>query len=758
MDASPGRMASGRAGMDQGLRMDSGAPAARLPRSLRGLLAAALLVPLLFLGGAAWFDWQRLNEDAYAEVSRLSAIAKEHALKVVETNAMVLDRLDDQVRGMEWPAIRARGAVIQRDMARMDDNIAQLSALHLADPSGLVVLISTAWPTPPIITADRAYFQSLAAGAEGLVFGAPEVTRLSGIVSFPMARRRGDAADAFDGAVVGSILPGYFQAHWHELGAGRDISIGLIRTDGQVLAMHPRPDSDLIPLPDPETVPRGVREAGYLPVIEQLGERGEWLTAFRRVGEHPLVIAVALSRDAVLAAWLRNTATAAAFALCASLALIAVTLLAIRRWRSEQAMLLRLAVTAGELRAEIARREEAEVGLMQAQRLEALGRLTGGIAHDFNNLLTAILGTVQLLERHLGAAADERARRLLGVARDAVNRGARLNASLLAFARRQQLRATVLDANDLVQGFTPLIKGALGEAITLTVDLEAALPRCYADPAQLEAALLNLAINARDAMAEEAGQCRLATRLAMLGPEALDGNPEAKPGAYVAVSLSDNGVGMPPEVRDRAFEPFFTTKDFGRGTGLGLSQVFGFARQLGGHVAIDSAPGAGTTVTLFLPARENPAGAEGDQLGQAGAGQAGAGHGGRVLAKPAVTVLVAEDDERVRTVTAETLRSAGMRVLAAEDGQAAFALLQAGEPVDVLFSDIVMPGGLNGIALAFAARRLRPGLPVLLVSGYAGTIAGGEDHGFEVIAKPYDQEAVLRRLTALAAPRVDAMA
>ncbi len=739
--------------MDQGLRPDAGTasdPAPRsvpIPVSLRSLLAASVLVPLLFLAGAAWYDWRRLNADAFADVSRLSAIAKEHALKVVETNAMVLDRLDDRVRGMAWPAIRADGAAIQREMNRLDDSIAQITALHLADPEGRLVLLSSAWPTPRISIADRSYFQRLAAGAEGLVFGDPALARLSGIVSFTMARRRGDPAAPFDGVVVGSTLPGYFQAHWHELGAGRNVNISLLRTDGQVLAMHPRPESDLFPPPDPDSVPRGVREASYVPIIERLGERGEWLTAFRRVGEHPLVIAVALSLDAVRADWLMNTATTAAFALCAALALSAVTLLAIRRWRSEQTMLARLAATAEELRAEIARREDAEAGLMQAQRLEALGRLTGGIAHDFNNLLTAILGTVQLLERHLGAAADDRSRRLLGVARDAVNRGARLNASLLAFARRQKLRTTVLDANELVQGFTPLIRGALGEAIALTVDLEQALPACSADPAQLEAALLNLAINARDAIADRAGHCTLATRLVTLGADALEGNPEAKPGPYVAVSLTDSGVGMPPEVRDRAFEPFFTTKDFGRGTGLGLSQVFGVMRQLGGHVAIESALGAGTTVTLYLPAEGDAAVVHDEVARQPGAA------GAMVLPMAGVKILVAEDDERVREVTAETLRNAGMRVITAADGQAALAIIERGEAVDVLFSDIVMPGGLNGIDLARAAQRLRPGLPVLLATGYAGTVAGGEDHGFEVMAKPYDQDAVLRRLGELAALR-----
>ena len=745
--------------MDQRVQAEEAPPggpggAARtppLPLALRCLLAAAVLVPLLFLAGAAWYDHRRLQAEAYADVSRISAIAKEHALKVVETNALVLDRVEDRIRGLSWEQIEAQGEAIQRDMRELDEPIAQITSLHLARPDGRVVVLSTVWPMPPITVEDRAYFRRLAAGEQGLVFGEPVVARLTGIVTFTMARARASAGGRFDGVIVGSILPGYFQAHWHDLDPDGRMSIALMRTDGQVLAAHPRPESDLMPPPDPAAVPQAMRETQqYLPVIERMGDRGEWLAAFRRVGEHPLVVGVSLSLDAVRMDWLTNTLITASIALAAAVALVAVSLLAVRRWRSEQAMLARLSATAVELRAEIERREAAEAGLVQAQRLEALGRLTGGIAHDFNNLLTAILGTVHLLERHLGQAVDDRSKRLLGAARDAVNRGARLNASLLAFARRQKLHTTVLDTNELVQGFSPLIQRALGEAVTFTVTLQAGLPAARADTAQLEAALLNLAINARDAM-PGGGTATLSTRLARLDPAELAGNAEAAPGDYVAVTLADTGIGMPREVRERAFEPFFTTKPVGKGTGLGLSQVFGFIRQLGGHVAIASEVGRGTAVTLFLPAEamEKP-----EPVAPAPA----PAEPPRVVSVARTTVLVAEDDERVREVTAETLRDAGFRVLAAPDGQEALALLQRSETIDVLFSDIVMPGGVNGIELARAARALRPGLPVLLATGYAGTVVGGEDHGFEVMSKPYDQDAVVRRIAELAASRAESAA
>jgi len=347
-----------------------------------------------------------------------------------------------------------------------------------------------------------------------------------------------------------------------------------------------------------------------------------------------------------------------------------------------------------------------------------------------------------LLDRHLGSAADDRTRKLLGVARDAVRRGATLNQGLLAFARRQTLKPTDLDANALVEGFTPLVQRALGEAVTLDLGLAADLPWCRADAGQLESAILNLAINARDAM-PRGGTVRLETRRARLDAAVLAGNPDARPGEFVAVALRDTGTGMPPEVRDRAFEPFFSTKPVGHGTGLGLSQVFGFVRQLGGHVTIESTVGLGTTVTLFLPVatetvRLPPAAPVVPQ-------------GMPVVAQ--ATILVVEDDPRVREVAAETLRDAGFRVLAVADAQQALTLLRRGEPADLLFSDIVMPGGMNGVELAQEARRLRPMLPVLLATGYAGPGPGTEQHGFEVLAKPYDQDLLVRRLAELTAQR-----
>ncbi len=720
------------------------APPGRPPLSLRLLLAASLIVPLGILGGVACFERHRLFAEAHEDVIRLSAVAREHALKVVETDALVLDRMEDRVRGLDWNEIQAHGREIQGWLQGLDEDLAQITALQVVRPDGHVAVLSTSWPTPHLSIAERPYFNRLREGARGPVFGEPALSRLTGKVSFAIARRRSAANGGFDGALVGSILPGYFQAQWHAMDPAGVASFALQRTDGQVLVAYPgQGNPRFVPL-GPAAMPKGAGHPTITgPVIERFGERQEWLTAFRQLGDVPLVVSVTLSLDQVWAEWAMTTAWTAGACGLVALTLSFVTLLAIRRWRSEQGMLHRLSQSRDALEVESARREAAEAGLLQAQRLESLGRLTGGVAHDFNNLLTAILGTVHLLERHLGDGADERTQKYLGLARDAVQRGARLNSSLLAFARQQRLQATSLDANDLVRSFAPLIQRAVGEMVTLSLQLDTALPPCRADAAQLESALLNLAINARDAM-PRGGTVTLSTRVIRLEAEQLAGNADARPGLYVALTLRDTGTGMPGEVRDRAFEPFFTTKAPGKGTGLGLSQVFGFLRQLGGHVAIDSVAGEGTAVTLFLPvAAEAPV-----QVATPPASLPGRLHGAAC-----VTVLVVEDDERVREVAVGTLRDAGFQVIAANDAPQALAFLDRTGPIDVLFSDIVMPGGMSGIELAQDARRRRPSLPVLLATGYAGPVGSLANHGFEVLAKPYDQSMLGHRIMEMVVER-----
>jgi signal transduction histidine kinase len=364
--------------------------------------------------------------------------------------------------------------------------------------------------------------------------------------------------------------------------------------------------------------------------------------------------------------------------------------------------------------------------LRQSQKMEAIGQLTGGVAHDFNNLLQVIIGNIETLQRNLPTESA----RLQRVARNAMTgaqRAASLTQRLLAFSRRQPLDPKPIDANVLVNGMSEMIHRTLGETISVETVLGAGLWRAEADPNELEASILNLAVNARDAM-PNGGRLTLETGNAHIDESYVTAHREVLPGQYVVISVTDTGVGMDADTVAKAFEPFFTTKPVGRGTGLGLSQVYGFVKQSGGHVKIYSEVGQGTTVKLYLPrVGANPA--EGDAGEQQLLPEAG----------PEETVLVLEDDPEVRSYSAEILRELGYRVLEAHDGPSALRTLEQHPRVDLLFTDVVLPGGVTGAQVAAQAKASRPRLKVLFTTGYARNAIihhGRLDKGVQLITKP----------------------
>jgi CheY-like chemotaxis protein len=352
--------------------------------------------------------------------------------------------------------------------------------------------------------------------------------------------------------------------------------------------------------------------------------------------------------------------------------------------------------------------------------MEAVGQLTGGIAHDFNNLLMVIGGSLEMLRRRV--PMDPAIARLLDAAAQGVAKGGMLNQQLLAFARRQDLRIEIITVDDFIPSCQALIERALSEDIAIEIGGDGVNYACRTDPHQLEAAVLNLAINARDAM-PGGGTLKLsAWRRQVCASDALEGPP----GDYLVVSVSDTGVGMPQAVIDRAFEPFFTTKDVGRGTGLGLSQVYGFAKQSGGFVTIESVEGVGTSVMIHLPLCEAEARCD---LERAPASRI----------KGAATILVVEDDPNVRAVTSAMLRDLGYTALEATTARAALAVLDR-EPIDLVFTDVILPDGMSGVELAHEVAKARPAPPVLLTSGYTAqrlNLAGDRD--LPILSKPYDE-------------------
>jgi PAS domain S-box-containing protein len=384
--------------------------------------------------------------------------------------------------------------------------------------------------------------------------------------------------------------------------------------------------------------------------------------------------------------------------------------------------------------AAIAERETAEEALRQSQKMEAVGQLTGGIAHDFNNLLTVITGNVDAARRHIGEEGEARVLRALGNALVGAERAATLTQRLLAFSRRQPLNPRPIDPNKLVTGMSELLHRTLGETIEVECVLAAGLWRIEADPNQLENAILNLAVNARDAMTPDdsggGGKLTIETANTHLDRDYAARNGGLRAGQYVAICVSDTGGGMNADTLARAFEPFFTTKEVGKGTGLGLSMVYGFVKQSGGHLKIYSEEGQGTTVRIYLPRMLGDEAVIEDRLERA------VPEGTRDE-----TILVCEDDDDVRAFTVEALRELGYRVLEAHDGPSALRLLERQEgAVDLLFTDVVLPSGMTGAALAGKARALRPGLRILFTTGYARNAIvhhGRLDAGVELITKPF---------------------
>jgi len=392
-----------------------------------------------------------------------------------------------------------------------------------------------------------------------------------------------------------------------------------------------------------------------------------------------------------------------------------------------------LAAANEQLREEARERATIEQALRQAQKMEAVGKLTGGVAHDFNNLLQVIGGNLQLLARDL--AGREKAEERLRNALAGVARGSKLAAQLLAFGRRQPLSPKVVNLGRFVRGTDDLLRRALGDGIEVETIVSGGLWNVLVDPSQVENALLNLAINARDAMAGH-GKLTIEAGNAVLDDAYAALNPDVRAGQYVMLAVSDTGCGMTADVIEHAFEPFFTTKPEGQGTGLGLSMVYGFVKQSDGHIGIYSEPGHGTTVRLYLPRVHEPE----DVSVEIDAGPVVGGN---------ETVLVVEDDEDVRETVVEIVADLGYRVLKARDAQSALAIVDSGVPIDLLFTDVVMPGPLRSTDLARKARERLPDVAILFTSGYTDNaiVHGGRlDAGIELLSKPYSREALARKL------------
>jgi PAS domain S-box-containing protein len=446
-----------------------------------------------------------------------------------------------------------------------------------------------------------------------------------------------------------------------------------------------------------------------LPILDHDGEVGEWVGVHTDITEQRAAETALLEHAGRLERQVRH------------------------RERAEEQLRALNETLEARVVAAIEERRLAEVALAQSQKLETIGKLTGGVAHDFNNLLQVVSGNLQLLQKDV--AGQDRAERRIANALAGVSRGAKLASQLLAFGRRQALEPKVVNVTRFVRGMDDILRRALGEGVEIETIVGGGLWNTFIDPTQIENALLNLAINARDAMDGE-GRLTIELGNASLDDDYARSHAEVTPGQYVMLAVSDTGSGMSPEVMEKVFEPFFSTKAEGKGSGLGLSMVYGFVKQSGGHVKIYSEVGHGTTIRLYLPRALQ---AEDVEVRLADAPVVGG----------AETVLVVEDDAEVRETVVEMLRELGYRVLKAVDAQSALSVVESGVPIDLIFTDVVMPGTLKSPELARKARERLPGVAVLFTSGYTenSIVHGGRlDAGVELLSKPYTREALARKI------------
>src|SRR5271169_3044868 len=698
------------------------------------VLIVAATVHQLLTGRAA------ILAETEHQMARLDMVFAEQTGRAVETVDFILRSSIES-----YLSLRAKPPI---DAGAYDDwlrrriaGVRQVKEVAVTDKDGHILFSSPPGPireTPP---EARAFVAAQAAhGHPGLQFSDP-LRGADGQWAALMLRPILSHDGAFDGAAIAFLNLGYFEDFYRAVELNESGAILLHLRDGTVLARYPHSDAVIgesyADLP-PFKVILAHGLAGTV-IMDSPIDGSRRVLAIRALKAFPLAVNVSVAQKQVLAAWRRQTWTFSLAAVGASAAVFGLLLLLAQRSRQVEALLgeYRAAKDAAEdahkrLVEQMAERERAEAALRQAQRIEAVGQLTGGVAHDFNNLLTVLIGNIDLIRR--APTLDPLLAERLAAMRAAAERGAMLTSHLLAFSRRQPLSPRAVDLNALVSGMQGLLQSALGPRVQIETRLAPDLWPTMVDPTQFELVLLNLVINARDAM-PEGGVVTVETTNVHRGPPIRP--EEAAEGDYVSIAVRDVGSGMTPEVQAKAFEPFFTTKGPGAGSGLGLSQVFGTAQQSGGDVRIDSAPSKGTAVQVCLPRAKSQAEASAVRIEETAEQRTSN-----------AVVLVVDDDDAVRSTTAEILTGLGYAVVQAASGHAALELLDGNGMIDVLLTDVVMTG-MSGPDLARQAQISRPYLPIVFISGYADPAGIGDDgRAYRLIRKPFRPSDLRRQIEA----------
>jgi two-component system, NtrC family, sensor kinase len=704
------------------------------------LLGASIVLPLLVLAVGGIISYHQNYLDAEDRLQRTLGTVTEHATKVFETFEITAIYVDQLIGDVSNEEIRLAEARYHDRLKRLTDTLPQLRDIFIIDPEGHPIVSGTIYPMSHAVDlSDRDFFRAVKSNDNAQPYLSALIqSRAAERSLFLIARRRLFRGERmpFRGVVTTAIAPEYFSDYYARLPGAQNYQVGLVRKDGAILAWYPPLPASLTRLPPDSPLVTAMRE-GDRRILTDVSpaDHSKQLFAFGRLPREGLYVLVGASTSGIFWQWAETMSYHLIFGVPATLALIGLCWFALMQTRRES-------IAYAQLRAETQLRETTEHALRQAQKMEAVGRLTGGIAHDFNNLLTAIIGNTDLALRRL-VSDDGRIERSLNSAKDAAQRAAALISRLLAFSRQQPHEVRLTDVNRLVRDMSELLSSTIGEAVTIETVLGAGLWRVALDPNELEAALLNLAVNARDAM-PEGGRLTIESSNAYLDDDYIAKEGVDTPaGQYVLIAVSDTGSGMTMDVIEQAFEPFFTTKPKGIGTGLGLSMVYGFVKQSAGHVKIYSEIGHGTTIKMYFPRvleqRNGVAAASATRSETAprGANQE--------------TILLVEDDDTVNRFATEVLQDLGYDVMSATDAQRALTLLDEYD-VDLLFTDVVLPGGINGRELANTAVKHKPGLKVLFATGYTRNAIihhGRLDPGVEVLMKPYTYEVLARKVRAV---------
>lgn len=710
-------------------------PVSRAERPLKLLIAASVIFPIVIYLIAGWISYGQHISEATERLQRTVAAMQEHASKVFETFAISERYLEEMFDKVPDSAIRSNEAEYSGRIRHFIQDLPQLRDLWVIDGQGKPLAAGTIYPLPRDLDLnDRSYFQVHKNTDTDIYISEVVDARAANTDFFAITRKRRTNGASFDGVYLVSIAPEYFSNYYAQLPKSDLTVAGLARPDGVTLARYPA-SSETNRSQFNSPFLRAIADKPNIGVTQGTSsfDGAERILAYRKLPSYDVYVYAAINVAQIRSTWMRAMTTHLIFGLPATLMMVGLGILALHQARRE-------ALAHALLRHEAARRQSTELALRQAQKMEAVGRLTGGIAHDFNNLLTAIIGNVELALRR-NSSEDTRVANSLSAIRQASMRAATLVQRLLTFSRQHPQEIKVVNVNRLVTEMSEILHRAIGETVRVETVLASGLWKTALDPNQLESAVLNLAVNARDAM-PNGGRLTIETSNAYLDDAYVrQSGAEVEAGQFVLVAVSDTGSGMTADVRDRAFDPFFTTKPAGAGSGLGLSMVYGFVKQSHGHIQIYSEIGQGTSIKMYFPRLSDPSAFP---AWEDDAEPVAPGSG-----EHSESILLVEDDPDVSRFVIDALSDIGYRVTHAATAAEALEKIKGMPDIALLFTDVVLPGGMNGRELANAVKETHPDLPVLFATGYTRNAIihhGRLDSDVDLLTKPFTTEAMAKKV------------